>query len=310
MRFIFSTQFRICLEHTLVPLTVSCSYLIKSLCPCLANIENKSTVFQLIYDASSEYDNVVQNYNYERSDLISLLHTVREPVWSHFRNCCRSLAPMNCNPQFSEIFKSKNFMNINFHEQKLFSAVITYEKPYHTCSALLVKTLPIFVNVIRHTDTTRLQFVPTEWPLCLSSINSGVENIQCNQCGKISCNINPSNISPSAILFVEFGSDAIKELAFPTTVNKLGFQYHLKGLVRRRSLHFTCAVENDFGWTFFDDLCDTVQHFNDLSSLNQTYNGCFFVTYVIANTESYVCNSLPSVTESFSQHSASTFCLY
>ena len=45
--------------------------------PLLANIENKSTVFQLIYDASCEYDNVVQNYNYERSDLISLLHTIR-----------------------------------------------------------------------------------------------------------------------------------------------------------------------------------------------------------------------------------------
>ena len=50
----------------------------------LANIENKSTVFQPIYDASCEYDDVVQNYNYERSDLISLLHTIREPVWSHF----------------------------------------------------------------------------------------------------------------------------------------------------------------------------------------------------------------------------------
>ena len=71
--------------------------------PFLANVENKSTVFQLIYNASCEYDNVVQNYNYERSDLISLLHTIREPVWSHFRNCCHSLAPMNCNAQFSEI---------------------------------------------------------------------------------------------------------------------------------------------------------------------------------------------------------------
>ena len=50
-----------------------------------------------------------------------------------------------------------------------------------------------------------------------------------------------------------------------------------------------------------------MQHFNDLSSLNQTYNGWFFATYAIANTESYVCNSLPSVTESFSQHSASTY---
>ena len=145
--------------------------------PLLANIENKSTVFQLIYDGSYEYDKVVQNYNYERSDLISLLHTIREPVWSHFRNCCHSLAPMNCNAQFSEIFQFKNFMNINFHEQKLFSTVITYEKPCHTCSALLVKTLPIFVNFIRHTDVTRLQFVPMQWPLYFSSINSGGVNM-------------------------------------------------------------------------------------------------------------------------------------
>ena len=271
--------------------------------PFLANTENKSTVFQLIYDASCEYDNVVQNF----TDLISLLHTIREPVWSHFRNCWHSLAPMNCNALFSEIFQFKNFMNINFHEQKLFSTVITYEKPCHTCSALLVKILPIFVNFIRHTDVTRLQFVPTQWPLYLSSINSSGVNMQCNQCGQMSCNINPSNISPSGILFVEFASDAIKKLVFPTTVNILGFEYHLKGLLRCRSLHFNCAVENDFGWTFFDDLCKTVQHFNDLSSLNQTYNGWFFATYAIANTEFHVCNSLPSVTESFSQHSASTY---
>ena len=117
-------------------------------------------------------------------------------------------------------------MNINFHEEKLFSTVITYEKPCHTCSALLVKTLPIFVNFITHTDVTWLQFVPMQWPLYLSSINSsGV-----NQCDQISCNINPSNISQSAILLVEFASDAIKELAFPTTVNILGFEYHLKRL--------------------------------------------------------------------------------
>ena len=49
-------------------------------------------------------------------------HSIQEPVWDYLRDKCPSLAPMDCNAQFSEIFSANVFCNIlDFESSKLIS---------------------------------------------------------------------------------------------------------------------------------------------------------------------------------------------
>ena len=46
-----------------------------------------------------------------------------EPVWIYLRTCDNSLQAVDCNAQFSEIFQSKNFGQMNNYEKNNFLSV-------------------------------------------------------------------------------------------------------------------------------------------------------------------------------------------
>ena len=118
-------------------------------------------------------------------------------------------------------------------------------------------------------------------------INSGLTRLYCEQCGKSSKEICASEVSPSKILLVEFSSNCIDSLVFHNEINILGFQYHLKGLVRCHQHHFTCTLSCSTDWIFIDDLCDSIRHFRHSTEIYQEYNNeWFFAAYALQETAS------------------------
>ena len=131
---------------------------------------------------------------------------------------------------------------------------------------------------------------PTKfWPLYLSSNNSGLTRLHCETCGCSSHDTSASSFCPSKIFLIEFASDVIdQQIPFYDTIALLGFNYHLKSLVRCKHNHFTCATRDDnIGWLFIDDLSNYVSVFQSASEIFHIYSdGCFFAVYTLIENSS------------------------
>ena len=56
-------------------------------------------------------------------------------------------------------------------------------------------------------------------------------------------------------LTMELSSNYINQIFFPLTMDVLGQNYVLKGMVRCLSSHFTVAIKDDARWIYVDDMC-------------------------------------------------------
>ena len=203
--------------------------------------------------------------------LLHSLHNIHEPLWSYFRQCCQSLESMDSNAQFSEIFQTENFNTMNQAEENLVFWKSTYLTWCLNCDIPVWKNVSIFLNYLTLTDLQRSGLNIIQWPIYLSSINSGITDLSCHSCGQLFKDIIPI-VSPSKVLLTECASDAINNMCFLDEVNVSGFPYDLTGLVRCFHRHFTCAVKTNNNWTFFDDLYANVQIFPSTSELYSQYS--------------------------------------
>ena len=122
-----------------------------------------------------QYQNVINEHVTHHPAVIpQLLHGTRDPLCSYFRTCCRSFSQMDCNAQFSEIFQTKNFTDMNAYEKEIFLTRYTYNTLCSTCDIPLTKHVTIFVNFVRYTDLLSQSMNVKDWPLYLSCTNSRV----------------------------------------------------------------------------------------------------------------------------------------
>lgn len=86
-------------------------------------------------------------------------------------------------------------------------------------------------------------------------------------------------------LTVELSSKYIDKLFFPLTMDVLGENYVLKGMVRCTSHHFTVAVQDGIHWVYIDDMCVSVRHYTSFQDLLQSHlNGWFFAIFEKSST--------------------------
>lgn len=68
---------------------------------------------------------------------------------------------------------------------------------------------------------------------------------------------------------VELSSNRIDQIVFPVTMNLVGQNYVLKGMVRCLSHHFTVAITDNTKscWVYIDDMCVSVRNYTCFSVL-------------------------------------------
>ena len=104
---------------------------------------------------------------------------------------------------------------------------------------------------------------------------------------------------------IEFASDPINHLLFINRINLPGLCYKLKGIVRCKSHHFTCAVEENSKSIYFNDLCDSLLCFSTIEALFAYYpDGWFFGVYAFSDVAPTQYEQLHE-SMSFSSHSNS-----
>lgn len=87
-------------------------------------------------------------------------------------------------------------------------------------------------------------------------------------------------ITLPTFLTVELSSNYINQIYFPLTLDVLGQNYLLKGMVRCISYHFTVAIKDDTGWIYVDDMCVSVRIYTSLQHVLSSHsNGWFFAIY-------------------------------
>ena len=200
----------------------------------------KTDVLNLIYNSGLQYERI-KNQSEISVDIHQLLNDIREPVWIYLRACCNSLQAMDCNAQFSEIFQSKTFGQLNDYEKKLFVNTYRFETVCNKCDNNLTTDSDIFVQYVTLSDV-RQSTIDNNWPQYITWTNSSSGKLQCPNCESSSDIPIASLLSPAEILFVKFASDAVDNLLFYEDIDILSLPYQLKGLVRCKSNHFTCAT--------------------------------------------------------------------
>ena len=85
---------------------------------------------------------------------------------------------------------------------------------------------------------------------------------------------------PPIILLVELSDNCIGQLVFPLTVDMLGRNYVLKGMVQYVSHHFTVALKDGTPWVYVDDMCDSVKNYTScLDFFHSNHEGWFFAIF-------------------------------
>lgn len=78
------------------------------------------------------------------------------------------------------------------------------------------------------------------------------KSIMCSSCGNISHDTSLVSFVAPTIYLVEFGGDYDIEFGQNLVLNDQN--YVLRGLVRHKGDHFSCAVLDDNNWIYIDDL--------------------------------------------------------
>lgn len=81
-------------------------------------------------------------------------------------------------------------------------------------------------------------------------------------------------------LSIELCHNIIDQVCFPLTMDVLGQNYVLKGMVRCLNHHFTVAIKDDSLWVYIDDMCSSVRNYTSCHDLLHSHpKGWFFAIF-------------------------------
>ena len=203
---------------------------------------------------------------------------VREPIWAYLRQHCNSFAAMSANAVFSDIF---TLNTVGIMTQELKSLFVIQQNNQSICSSCnngIVKNTSIFVLYITSSD---LLDNPFENYVC-EAILPNSNAIYCDFCKQHSGDLSMLQhfVTLPRFLTVELSSSSIDQIFFPLTMDVLGQNYVLKGMVRCINHHFTVAIKDDIYWVYIDDMCVSVRSYTSFQDLLHSHcNGWFFAIY-------------------------------
>lgn len=247
--------------------------------PYLSNLSVRNEFTTLLFNACSGYICSTENS--------SLLREVREPLWSYIIERCSSFVARDCNACFSQIFEERTFGHLNEEEENLFTTQRTFDSFCSTCANVVTLNSRILLTVVTVYGLNQLGLDKNMWPLYVTDVHTHPGQLNCINCHTSTTEPVLRSVSNSKFLFIEFPPELMKDINVFEAIEISGAQYKLRGVVRCNNNHFTCAVEDNSKWTYFDDLCVNLQEFSSFQSLRQVYHqGWFFTIYELRETAS------------------------
>ena len=220
---------------------------------------------------------------------------IRVPIWNYVKLVCPSFRRMNCDAQFSEIFRSKNFAPqfpgsgtesafIASCSDKMKENFFSIYKSIGFCSScdkLVTVVSEVFLNYLSIQDFSGVYDDMSElWSYAIL-FNNYPHTAQCRDC-EYSCQVFGTEVELGKFLFIELSPILMDRIQFPMEMRINGKIFRLSALVRNKNSHFTCAVnECSTGWKYLDDLQTNINVFRSLQALFQCNSfGWFFGIYI------------------------------
>ena len=203
---------------------------------------------------------------------------IREPVWAYLRQHCNSFATMSDHAVFSDIFTLNTVGVMTQELKRLFLIQQTDQSICTSCDSTIVKQRTIFVLYKSSVNMTQINFDNYISEAILPSTAALYCDLCLSHCGDISM-LQHFVLLPT-FLTLELSSNCIDRLIFPVTIDVLGQNYTLVGLVRCSSHHFTVAIKADSQWVYIDDMCVSVKTYTSFQDLLHNHSsGWFFAIF-------------------------------
>ena len=200
---------------------------------------------------------------------IKELSRIRFDVWEYFKLKCPSFRRMDCNAQFSELFRRNVFSPADFSdiEYKIIFSRYVHSGHCSLCDEQIRVNNEVLVNYISLEEILQSHIPLDQWSDFIVQNNTS-DRIQCPQCATVINVVNRDN-QVSDILFVEFSMGMISISKFALTVRVCNKEYKLIGLVKHLGMHFTSAVyDNEHSyWVYIDDLQNRCVNYYSLNEL-------------------------------------------
>ena len=109
--------------------------------PKIRNLTHLSNFVRTLFDTCENY------WIAKRDETPEFLHSrIRQPIWNYVISKCRSFSAMDCNEQFSEIFREQVLGELNDLEKALFQTFYSYNENCQNCGNILNGNLSTFIN--------------------------------------------------------------------------------------------------------------------------------------------------------------------
>ena len=180
---------------------------------------------------------------------------------------------MDCNAQFSEIFRTNVFSDLSSNQKEKIITVYNQKSFCVDFQKDLCTNNEVFVHYISLQHVLQSGCSINEWPVYIMNQNLPVQ-MQC-ACERI-CDISSSEVNFGKFIFVEFDVELLTLMPFSECVSFRGNTFSLIGMVRHRNMHFSCAVLEDISWKYINDLKDECVLLESFQSLIQYFSGGWF----------------------------------
>ena len=192
----------------------------------------RNEFFELLHEACCQLENLYAS----EIDMAA----IREPVWAYLRQHCNSFATMSDHAVFSDIFTLNTVGEMTQELKPLFLIQQTDQSICTSCNNSIVKETTVFVLYITSVNMTHRKFENYVSEAILPRSAALYCDLCQRHCGDIS--ILQHFVLLPTLLSSELSSTCINRLIFPLTMDVLGQNYTLQGLVRCTNHHFTVGI--------------------------------------------------------------------
>ena len=207
------------------------------------SFDEMGPLFQLLVVSGSQEIQFVSSSS-TVSAALTLLKTIREPIWQKIIENCPSFVNKDCNAQFSEIFSSNFFVNmLSDHEKDIFLIVVKASGNCTSCNISKEKNVQTIVSYLGEFDYPQLLEQPVNNDDWVRILVQQIHSLGCSVCDVCSISIPPNidiQIMLPKFLIVEFDAViASKRFNFFEEIIVDNFIYNLSVFVRIDIGHFS-----------------------------------------------------------------------
>ena len=213
----------------------------------LNQVTSRSEFFQLLTDTCYNYSVILSSDS--QFSLEASLTLIRDTVWQFICEHCASFLNRSSDAQFSEIFSSSIFGEINEEKAGIFKTNYVLKSLCQRCSTDVVTNFEVLVNFINIASGGLFH----QWHDLLNPTFAN-KSLECQRCGQnTTYPVLIDSYRPAKILFIEFSREFIGNRCIITEDMLLeNYSYRLKALVCNVGAHFTCAIfDNQGGLDFY-----------------------------------------------------------